>query len=139
MTEARLSALPDPPDRAVSLPAVVEAVLRALATGALPSNSAQLPECVSGPPLLDVEETAALLRVSRMTITRMVDEGRLPSVIVRHGRVQKTRRIPRAFVEQMIASACEGQQVDLAEYAAAWLADNADQFRTSRSSPLGTA
>ncbi len=31
-----------------------------------------------------------------MTVTRMADEGRLPSVVVRRGRVQKVRRIPLA-------------------------------------------
>jgi hypothetical protein len=45
-------------------------------------------------------------------------------VVIRCGRVQKTRRIPRAFVDQMIADACAGAQVDVAEYAAAWLAEH---------------
>jgi excisionase family DNA binding protein len=74
-------------------------------------------------PLLDLEETAELLGVSRMTVARMADEGRLPSVVVRRGRVQKIRRIPRAFVDKMVADAAAGAQVDLEEYAAAWLAD----------------
>jgi excisionase family DNA binding protein len=72
--------------------------------------------------LLDLEETAELLGVSRMTVARMADEGRLPSVVVRRGRVQKIRRIPRAFVDKMVADAAAGTQVDLEEYAAAWLA-----------------
>jgi excisionase family DNA binding protein len=114
-------------DSVVAVPGVLEAVIRALAA-ALASGSAQPAppsEPADGKPLLDLEETAELLGVSRMTVARMADEGRLPSVVIRRGRVQKTRRIPRAFVDQMIADACTGAQVDLEEYAAAWLTGDA--------------
>jgi excisionase family DNA binding protein len=105
------------------LEAVVQALAAALASaGAQPSQPG---DPTGGKPLLDLEETAELLRVSRMTVARMADEGRLPSVIVRRGRVQKTRRIPRAFVDQMIADASAGAQVDMEEYTAAWLAGDA--------------
>jgi excisionase family DNA binding protein len=112
-------------DSPVLLPNMLEAVIRALA-GALASGDqpAVSSDGLGGRPLLDLEETAEILGVSRMTVARMVDEGRLPSVIVRRGRVQKTRRIPRAFVERMIADACAGAQVKLEEYAAAWLAEH---------------
>jgi hypothetical protein len=63
--------------------------------------------------------------VSRMTVARMADEGRLPSVVIRRGRVQKTRRIPRAFVDRIVADACAGAQVNMDECAAAWLAERA--------------
>ena len=53
----------------------------------------------------------------------MADEGRLPSVVIRRGRVQKPRRIPRAFVDRIVADACAGAQVDMEEYAAAWLVE----------------
>ena len=76
-------------------------------------------------PLLDLEETAGLLGVSRMTVARMADEGQLPSVVIRRGRVQKIRRIPRAFVDRIVADACAGAEVDLEEYTAAWLAEHA--------------
>jgi excisionase family DNA binding protein len=109
------------------MPGVLEAVLHALA-GAFTAADAQR-EQSAGPaydrPFLDLEETAELLGVSRMTVARMADEGRLPSVVVRRGRVQKTRRIPRAFVDRMIADVCAGAQVDMAEYAAAWLTEHA--------------
>jgi excisionase family DNA binding protein len=109
------------------LPGALEAVIRALA-GTLTSGGAQ-PAQSDDPagdrPLLDLEETAELLGVSRMTVARMADEGRLPSVVVRRGRVQKTRRIPRAFVDRMVADACAGAQVDMEKYAAAWLAEHA--------------
>jgi hypothetical protein len=63
-----------------------------------------------------------------MTVARMADEGRLPSVVVRRGRVQKTRRIPRAFVDRMVADACAGARVDMEEYAAARLADHGQKY-----------
>ena len=104
----------------------LEAVLRTLA-GALVSGgsqSAQAGDPTGDRPLLDLDETAELLGVSRMTVARMTDEGRLPSVVIRRGRVQKMRRIPRAFVDRLVADACGGAQVDMEEYAAAWLAEH---------------
>jgi excisionase family DNA binding protein len=111
----------------VPLPGVLEAVIRALA-GAL-TTGGTLPAPSADPavdkPLLDLEETAGLLGVSRMTVARMADEGRLPSVVIRRGRVQKIRRIPRAFVDRIVADACAGAEVDLEECTAAWLAEHA--------------
>jgi excisionase family DNA binding protein len=109
------------------LPGVVEAVIRALAValttgGTRPASSA---DPAVDKPLLDLEETAKLLGVSRMTVARMADEGRLPSVVIRRGRVQKVRRIPRAFVYRIVADACAGAEVDMEEYTATWLAEHA--------------
>ncbi len=114
------------PDGALHLPGVLEVVVRAVADALTARNGQEASpgETVSGKPLLDLEETAELLGVSRMTIARMADEGRLPSVVIRRGRVQKTRRIPRAFVDRMVADACAGAQVDMEAYAAAWLAEH---------------
>lgn len=116
-----------PADNVVPLPGVLEAVIRALAgalsTGGTPSAPSADPAVDK--PLLDLEETAGLLGVSRMTVARMADEGRLPSVVIRRGRVQKIRRIPRAFVDWIVANACAGREVDLGEYTAAWLAEHA--------------
>jgi excisionase family DNA binding protein len=114
-------------DSLVAAPGVLEAVIRALAAALATGGAqpAQPGEAADSRPLLDVEETAELLGVSRMTVARMADEGRLPSVVIRRGRVQKTRRIPRAFVDQMIADASAGAQVDMEEYTAAWLAGDA--------------
>jgi excisionase family DNA binding protein len=110
----------------VLVPDVLEAVIRALAGALTPGAlSAQSDEPAEDRPLLDLEETAELLGVSRMTVARMADEGRLPPVVIRRGRVQKTRRIPRAFVDRIVADACAGAQVDIEEYAAAWLAEHA--------------
>jgi excisionase family DNA binding protein len=123
-----------PADSAVPLPAVLEAVIRVLA-GVLTSGGDQPApsgDLVGERPLLDLEETAELLGVSRMTVARMADEGRLPSVVIRRGRVQKTRRIPRAFVDQMVANACAGAQVDMEEYAAIWLAEHVQSSAARR-------
>ena len=125
--QARPLAPAAPADSVVPLPGVLEAVIRALAGaltigGALPSPSA---DPAVDKPLLDLEETAGLLGVSRMTVARMADEGRLPSVVIRRGRVQKILRIPRAFVDRIVADACAGAEVDLEEYTAAWLAEHA--------------
>ena len=124
--QARPMARAAPADNVVPLPGVLEAVIRALAgaltTGALPAPSA---DPTVDKPLLDLEETARLLGVSRMTVARMADEGQLPSVVIRRGRVQKIRRIPRAFVDRIVADACAGAEVDLEEYTAAWLAEHA--------------
>lgn len=115
-----------PADSVVPLPGVLEAVIRALA-GALATGgtrSARSADPAIDKPLLDLEETAGLLGVSRMTVARMADEGRLPSVIIRRGRVQKIRRIPRAFVDRIVADACAGAEVDLEQYTATWLAEH---------------
>jgi excisionase family DNA binding protein len=116
-----------PADREVLVPGALEAVIRALAEALTSAHVQSTPPVDPGGdrPLLDLEKTAELLGVSRMTVARMADEGRLPSVVVRRGRVQKTHRIPRAFVDRMVADACAGAQVDMEEYAAAWLAEHA--------------
>jgi len=68
--QARPLAPAAPADSVVPLPGVLEAVIRALAgaltiSGALPSPSA---DPAVDKPLLDLEETAGLLGVSRMTV-----------------------------------------------------------------------
>ena len=125
--QARPLARAAPADNVVPLPGALEAVIRALA-GALTGGgtlSAPSTDPAVDKSRLDLEETAELLGVSRMTVARMADEGRLPSVVIRRGRVQKIRRIPRAFVNRIVAEACAGAEVDLEEYTAAWLAEHA--------------
>ncbi|MGN6174691.1 MAG: helix-turn-helix domain-containing protein [Streptosporangiaceae bacterium] len=117
---------------------MLEVVIWALAVAlaSVGTQPTQPADPAGGRPLLDLEETAELLGVSRMTVARMADEGRLPSVVIRRGQVQKIRRIPRAFVDQMIADACAGAQVDMEEYAAAWLAGDAQA--AGDGAPLGS-
>jgi excisionase family DNA binding protein len=111
----------------VPLPGVLEAAIWTLASALTTGGTLSAPSAdpAIDKPLLDLEETAGLLGVSRMTVARMADEGRLPSVAIRRGRVQKMRRIPRAFVDRIVADACAGVEVDLEEYTAAWLAEHA--------------
>ena len=125
--QARPLAPAAPADSVVPPPRVLEAVIRAL-TVALTrggTRSASSADPAVDKPLLDLEETAGLLGVSRMTVARMADEGQLPSVVIRRGRVQKIRRIARTFVDRIVADACAGAEVDLAEYTATWLAEHA--------------
>ncbi len=57
-----------------------------------------------------------------MTVTRLCDSGRLPCVVVARGGRQKLRRVPRAFIDAVAAEAlAAGGEVDLAEFASAWL------------------
>ncbi len=117
-----------PPASGAILPSgVLEAVTRALVGVLAAANAAagQSADPAGDAQLIDVEETAELLRVSRMTVIRMADEGLLPAIVVRRGKVQKIRRIPRAFVERMIADAAAGARVDMDQHAAAWLAEHA--------------
>jgi len=79
--------------------------------------------------LLDVTQAAELLGVSRSTVIRLADEGQLPAIVIRTGKVQKTRRIPRAFVERMITDAAAGRHVDMDTYTTAWLAEHAQSLQ----------
>jgi excisionase family DNA binding protein len=124
--QARPLAQAAPADNVVPLPGALEAIIRALA-GALTTGStlsASSADPAVDKPLLDLEETTGFLGVSRMTVARMADEGRLPSVVIRRGKVQKIRRIPRASVDRIVADACAGAEVDLEESRAAWLAEH---------------
>jgi len=116
-----------PARRAVLPPGVLEAVTRALADilAAAVAPPGQATHSAGDTPLIDVEQTAELLGVSRMTVIRMADAGQLPAIVVRRGKVQKIRRIPRAFVERMIADAAAGAQVDIDTYTATWLTEHA--------------
>jgi excisionase family DNA binding protein len=119
---------------AIAQSVALEAIARALIGLLITTEPEQPARHTENTPLLDVEETAELLRVSRMTVTRLVDEGQLPSVTVRKGKAHKLRRIPRAFIDRMLADANAGAQVDMEVYAAAWLAEQAQ-----RHEPQGNA
>jgi len=76
-------------------------------------------------PMLTVQQTAALLGMSRMTVIRKADAGQLPCVVVSRGTRQKMRRFPRAAIEELATNGGGGAQVELTEYTAGWLAANA--------------
>lgn len=74
------------------------------------------------PPLVDLKEAARMLRVSRMTVARLCDQGRIPCVVVAEGARQKLRRVPRAFIDSVVSEALSvAGQVDMADYAVKWL------------------
>jgi excisionase family DNA binding protein len=80
----------------------------------------------AGPmPMLTVQQTAALLGMSRMTVIRMADAGELPCVVVSRGTRQKMRRFPRAAIEELAVNGGGGAHVELTEYTASWLAAKA--------------
>lgn len=70
--------------------------------------------------LLTVNEVSPLLRTSRWTIYRLIKAELLPSV-----RTGRAHRIPRDFVEGFISEGRRGRSVDLATFAAEWIARTA--------------
>ncbi|MGC5627473.1 helix-turn-helix domain-containing protein [Georgenia sp. Z1344] len=54
-------------------------------------------------PFLTVAEVAESLRVSKMTVYRMVHSGELPAV-----RVGRSFRVPNAAVDQLISEGLQG-------------------------------
>jgi hypothetical protein len=119
-----------PPDAGQLPPAVAE-LARAMAEGLAlagrrPVTRAGDTAANDRPPLVDLKEAARLLGVSRMTMTRLCDQGRVPCVIVAQGPRQKLRRVPRAFIDSVASGAMSaGGELDLAGIAAAWLAEHA--------------
>lgn len=72
---------------------------------------------------LTVDETATLFRVSRETVRRMVHQGRLAALVLGSGQ-QAQIRVPRAFVDRVLAEVAAGRTVVMAELAAAWGAEH---------------
>jgi excisionase family DNA binding protein len=119
----------EPGERAgesLPLPPAVIQLAQAMAEGLARAGQRGREETVpqsDEPPLVDLREAARLLGVSRMTVTRLCDQGCLPCVVVAQGVRQKLRRVPRAFIDAVAAEAlAAGGEVDLAEFASAWLA-----------------
>jgi excisionase family DNA binding protein len=63
-------------------------------------DSPDMDERTEGPDLLTVPEVAALLRVSTMTVYRLVDGGMLRGL-----RVGRSIRLPRASVREFLSRA----------------------------------
>ncbi len=107
-------------------PAVIQlaqAMAEGLARAGQHGREETVPQPDDRPPLVDPREAARLLNVSRMTVIRLCDQGRLPCVVVAQGARQKLRRVPRAFIDAVAAEAlAAGGEVDLAEVVSAWLA-----------------
>jgi len=101
---------------AASSPPATSAVREALAR----INSPTAGSAVS--PFLTVDETAGLLRVSRETFRRMVHQRRLAALVLGSGG-QAQIRVPRAFVDRVLAEVEAGRTVVMAEFTAAWNAE----------------
>jgi len=103
----------------------LEAFARVMAMllASLPARAAARP--ARPMPMLTVQQAAAPLGLSRMTVIRKADAGELPCVVVNRGTRQKMRRFPRAAIEELAANGGGGAQVELTEYTASWLAANA--------------
>lgn len=69
--------------------------------------------------LLPVKEVADMLGVSRSTVVRAYESGEFPVV-----KFRGTYRVPRGFVERLLASAVPGTPVIVEDLAAAWIAAN---------------
>lgn len=74
-------------------------VVGAPASGTGPQDTAAVPEVVAGP-FLTVAEVARRMRVSKMTVYRLVHSGELPAI-----RFGRTFRVQRSAVESLIREA----------------------------------
>jgi hypothetical protein len=68
----------------------------------------------------------------------MVEDGELPSVVLRQGNRQRMVRIPAGFVTAMLRDLGAGTQVSLKEYTTRWLASAALQS-SAAGDPLGSS
>lgn len=124
------------------LPPAVVQLAQAMAEGLARARHEPVAQPASlaedGPALLvDAAVAARLLGVGRMTIYRACDEGRVPCVIVARGSRQKTRRVPRAFITAVAKEAlAAGGPVDLEEFAARWIAQNAQGSGPAHEDPV---
>jgi excisionase family DNA binding protein len=116
MTEPMKAILGTRPDVGAALlqPSVLDAITQALA-GALAAMAVATGQATAADDsqLLNIDQAAELLQVSRMTVIRLVDEGQLPAIVIRRGKVQKIRRIPRAYIQALIADATAGRHIEL--------------------------
>jgi excisionase family DNA binding protein len=120
------NALSLPPNRNADASAseALETFARIIAA-LLASLPGQNPPHRTGPlPMLTVQQTAALLGMSRTTVIRKADAGELPCVVMCRGSRQKMRRFPRTAIEDLAAHGSGGTQSDLTEYTKRWLAAN---------------
>jgi excisionase family DNA binding protein len=69
--------------------------------------------------LLPLREVAEIFGVSRSTIVRAYEAGEFPAV-----KFRGTYRVPRRFVEDLLAAAIPGRLLVVEEYGAEWAARN---------------
>jgi excisionase family DNA binding protein len=109
-------------DRDSTPPEVLEAAIRALIAALAAPPADATPQDTGPPPMLTVQQTAALMGMSRMTVIRKADADELPCVVVCRGTRQKMRRFPRAAIEELAARGGASGHGDLKDYTAQWLA-----------------
>jgi excisionase family DNA binding protein len=120
--------LPVPVEGLGVSPAVLEAAVRVVAAALSQHQPTPAPPAAGErdgqlPPLLSPGQAGKLFGVSRQTVDRMVDDGELPSVVLREGGRQRMVRIPKLFVLSLLADLNKGRRVvSLKEYTAQWTA-----------------
>lgn len=112
--------------------ALLETVIRAVTQALCGQRTPETPAAGDGsrpdlPALLAPQQAAGLLGVSRNTVDRMVEDGELPSLVLREGSRQRMVRIPKSFVLQLLRDLDKGARISLREYAARWSASAAAQ------------
>lgn len=78
-------------------------------------QSAVAHESAEDADLLKIREVASMLRVSRSTVVRAYEAGDLPVV-----RFRRSYRVPRAFVEEVLAAARPGHPVIVEKFGREW-------------------
>lgn len=111
---------------------VIAAILRAIAVMLARPPAAGGQAAPAPPAMLTVAQTAALLRVSRMTVIRKADCGELPCLIVNREPRQKLRRFLRALIEDLVAGGVFGPAAELKDCTAQWLAEIAARRADAR-------
>ena len=118
---------------------MLAAFLRAVALTLAQQSAAERQAPAELPAMLSVGQTAALLRISRMTVIRKADAGELPCLIVSRGARQKLRRFPRALIEDLVAGGAFGVQPDLKDCSARWLEEIAARRSADHTPAAGAA
>ena len=113
---------------------LLETIIRAVTEAVMgqPGRSRQEPQASGDdrpdlPVLLAPQVVADLMSISRNTVDRLVEDGELPSIVLRQGNRQRMVRIPKAFVLKLIKDLNKGTRISLRDYAASWQAEVASQ------------
>jgi excisionase family DNA binding protein len=101
-------------------PELLETVARAIAAALIPQPRHPPPVEEDAPDFLTAAQLARRLGVSRETVRRLAITGTLPHTVVCRGSRKTTRRYPRRFADDFVASGLD--TADLAVFAAWWRA-----------------
>lgn len=84
-------------------------------------------DVVARPEYLSTQQAAEILRVSRPTLVKMLDEG-----LIRHERPGTHRRIPKQALDEYLAAEAESRKQALQDLAETFDPDLADQIVSTR-------